>query len=474
VRVLVWLRSDLRVTDNPALYYAREEADRGIIAVFLVSPGQWREHQYGGPKVDFVLRSLAALKEELKKRKISLIVKTADRFDDAPRTLLSIARDHDCDAVYFNEEYEVDSRRRDDAVQAAFEHGGRRSRSFHDQTGLPPASVRTSKGTFYTVFTQFRRAWIDQICRTGLPRPLPPPSALAEVVCPSSRIPSKVKGFACSGEVADLWPAGEEQAAARLTHFLEHKVELYHDQRERPGSDGTSRLSPYFAAGVLSVRQCLEAAVGAAGGGLRDADSGPATWISELIWREFYRHVLVGFPRVGMGKAFLLVTERVAWRDDEEEFEAWCEGRTGVPIVDAGMRELAATGWMHNRVRMTVAMFLAKHLLIDWRRGEQYFLQHLVDADFASNNGGWQWAASTGVDAAPYFRIFNPYLQGSKFDREGEYIRRWIPEFADVPAEMLHDPALFTATERSTRGYPEPLVDHAEGRARAIAAFKEL
>lgn len=200
-------------------------------------------------------------------------------------------------------------------------------------------------------------------------------------------------------------------------------------------------------------------------------DSGPAAWASELIWREFYRHVMVGFPRVSMGRAFRLATERIAWRFDGAHFAAWCEGRTGYPLVDAAMRELAATGWMHNRTRMVTAMFLTKHLLIDWRRGERQFLHSLVDADLANNNGGWQWAASTGTDAVPYFRVFSPISQSRRFDPDGAYLRRWLPELSRLPTPAIHDPSSLSPSERLAVDYPPPIVNHARARERAIAAF---
>jgi deoxyribodipyrimidine photo-lyase len=195
------------------------------------------------------------------------------------------------------------------------------------------------------------------------------------------------------------------------------------------------------------------------------------TWISELIWREFYRHVLVGYPRVCKGRAFRPETEDVRWRNDETGFRAWCEGRTGFPVVDAAMRQLARTGWMHNRLRMIAASFLVKDLLVDWRRGESWFMEHLVDGDFASNNGGWQWAASTGTDAQPYIRVFNPTTQSRRFDPDGEFLRRFLPELADLPAPAVHDP---TPEQRRARDYPSPLVDHAAARLRAIRAFESL
>jgi deoxyribodipyrimidine photo-lyase len=274
-------------------------------------------------------------------------------------------------------------------------------------------------------------------------------------------------------EPSELFPAGERAARERLDRFIEERAPSYHRDRDVASEDATSRLSPYLAVGAISIRRCLGAALAANGGRLRGGSKGIDAWIKELAWREFYRHVLVGFPRVSKHRAFRLETEALAWRDDDEGFEAWCAGRTGVPIVDAGIRQLLATGWMHNRLRMVTAMFLTKNLLIDWRRGERFFNRHLIDADLASNNGGWQWSASTGTDAAPYFRIFNPWTQAKRYDPDGRFIRRWVEELADVPLDALHDPERLRG-QLGASGYPSPIVDVAASRGRAIAAFRAL
>jgi deoxyribodipyrimidine photo-lyase len=248
----------------------------------------------------------------------------------------------------------------------------------------------------------------------------------------------------------------------------------YGEHRDCPAVRGTSILSPFLAAGVISPRQCLQAAVAAARSSATDAH-GAATWISELTWRDFYTHVLVGFPRVSKNRPFRLKSDSVMWRSSDADLAAWKSGRTGYPIVDAGMRQLNQTGWMHNRLRMVTAMFLTKHLLIDWRVGEQYFMRNLIDGDLAANNGGWQWSASTGTDAAPYFRIFNPFTQSSRFDPDGKFIKTFCPELTRLPVQSLHDPQkLSEHLHRSKIDYPCCIVDHAVARDRALRAFKHL
>jgi deoxyribodipyrimidine photo-lyase len=471
VNALVWFRSDLRIDDNPALAAAVRAAD-ATAAVFFLCPEQWRDHDWGAPKVDFLLRNLGALADALAELGIPLVLEEAPRFEEVPDRLLTLARRLECEALFFNREYEVNERRRDRAVERLLGDQGIEVESFEDQTILPPDAIETTQGSFYTVFTPFRRAWTKRLEETGLPEPQDPPSSASGVDVDSSPVPTSVEGF---GEFdgAELWPAGEAEAAQRLETFLEERASTYAKQRDIPAEPGTSQLSPYLTLGVLSIRRCLAAAVAANKGSLADGKKGLDVWISELVWREFYRHVLVGYPRVSKHRAFKLETEKIEWRDSDSDFEAWAAGRTGVPIVDAGMRQLEATGWMHNRVRMITAMFLSKDLFLDWRRGEQHFMRHLVDGDLASNNGGWQWSASTGTDAAPYFRIFNPWTQGKRYDPEGRYIRRWVPELAEVPAEKLHDPKKLSPIERAELDYPEPIVDHKSARIRAIEAFRE-
>ena len=467
---LVWFRSDLRVRDNTALAEASRAADE-LIGVFLVSAEQWREHHWGAPKVDFVLRNVAELGRALGALGIPLRIRKAPRFADAPRVLAGLAREVHAGALFYNREHEVNELERDRRVGAALAELGLTVRAFDDQTVLPPGRLRTGSAGFYKVFTPYKRAWLGELHRASWPRPTAPPERRGPAPA-SDPVPDP--GFAPSQVPASTWPAGEREALSRVDRFVERRLERYDTQRDFPGVEGTSTLSPYLACGVLSPRQCLAAVADAHTGSIDDAGPGASTWVSELIWREFYRHVLVGFPRVCRDRAFRVETERLPWREDDSSFEHWCRGRTGVPIVDAAMRQLARTGWMHNRARMIVAMYLTKDLFVDWRRGERFFLQHLVDGDFASNNGGWQWSASTGTDAAPYFRVFNPVSQSRRYDPRGAYIREWCPELAALDDRTIHDPSQLPATRRAKLDYPEPIVAHAEARRRTLAEWAKL
>jgi deoxyribodipyrimidine photo-lyase len=471
MRALVWFRRDLRVRDNPALLTASRDADQGVIGVFVIAPQQWKEHDEAPAKVHFWLENLRELSRALQTLNIPLRVVVAPRFDRAAEVLWKLASEVGANGLYLNREYEVNERRRDEQVGRRFTAGGAEVHAFHDRVVLAPDSVQTKQGGFYSVFTPYKRRWVERVKESEW-APGGQPRRQAALDIRPSPIPKTVEGFDFATARPDLWPAGQREAEKRLGTFIEERARRYHDRRDTPSVNGTSLLSPYLAAGIISARQCLQAALDANHNRLDSGSKGLATWISELVWREFYTHVLVGWPRISMHRPFRTETERVEWRAAEGEFRRWCDGMTGYPLVDAAMRQLRRTGWMHNRLRMVSAMFLTKHLLIDWRWGERWFMQHLVDGDLGSNNGGWQWSASTGTDAVPYFRIFNPYSQSERFDPEGRFIRKFVPELEELGGKALHDPSRLGARERAQLDYPEPIVDQKRGRERALAAFK--
>ncbi|MBS1714130.1 MAG: deoxyribodipyrimidine photo-lyase [Armatimonadetes bacterium] len=473
MRPLVWFRSDLRTHDNTALARSAEAADDGTVALYVVSPGDWKRHDVAACRVEFILRTLKVLSESLGDKNVPLLVRTAPTPGDVPRTVLDACREAGCDRVAFNREYEVDEAARDDETVRLTREAGIGVRSYDDQVCLPPDSVKTGEGKFYSVFTPYRKAWVTEWTAQGGVPVLPAPSRQKALRLRPDPVPEEVEGFR-SRVPSELWPAGERAALEKLDTFARERLQDYKADRDVPSKPGTSGLSPYLAVGALSPRQCVQAAHG----GYDPTDPfeglgpGAATWVSEIVWREFYTHVLVGFPRVCKGRAFQAASEAVEWSYDEAAFRAWCEGRTGVPIVDAAMRQLLATGWMHNRLRMVTAMFLTKNLLVDWRWGETFFMEHLIDGSFASNNGGWQWSASTGTDAAPYFRIFNPVSQGRKFDPDGTFVKEWVPELRHLDGPDVHEPwahaSLFEESD-----YPSPIVDLGASRLRAIAAFEK-
>jgi len=473
------------VRDNTALFNACRRADgrsgAGVVAVFVVSPGEWKAHDYAPVRVDLLLRSLSELSATLAELGIPLIIETAPDADRIPTLLTKLAKKHQCAEIHFNKEHEINESRRDEAVIAAFQRAGLEAFAHTDQVCFEPGTIRTGEGRFFTIYSPFKRACFKQWESVGGVPPLEAPSAQAPVEVASSPVPKAITGWKSSVPI-ERWPAGESAAHERLKSFAQQSIIQYKDRRDIPGIDGTSQLSPYLTVGCLSHRQCIDAAIdanreanpGLKGNPLENGSPGPVHWISEVLWREFYIHVMVGFPRVCMHRAFQPATEAIRWDEDPKRFEAWKAGRTGVPIVDAGMRQLVRDGWMHNRVRMIVAMYFTKDLFLDWRTGEKWFMQNLVDGFLASNNGGWQWSASTGTDAAPYFRIFNTYSQSEKFDPDGEYIREFVPELRDIEGPAIHDPTQLPGLLRTRLEYPDPLVDRVKARIRAIEAFKQL
>ncbi|MDD3149186.1 MAG: deoxyribodipyrimidine photo-lyase [Candidatus Riflebacteria bacterium] len=470
MKALVWFRRDLRINDNKALHFAAEKAGE-LQAVYVVSREQWRMHNEAPAKIAFWKACLQSLELRLAELGISLHLLVADHYHDIPEAIASFAIQHKCSAVFFNREYEVNEIKRDELVTGKLKKAGINSLSFDDRVLLAPGSLLTGSGGFYTVFTPFKRSWLGLAARHDL-KPLAAPAKRAAAISIGT---SATEKWQCEASWrSDLWPAGEQAALDRLHKFARQVMGHYHLQRDLPNVNGTSLLSPYLAAGVLSPRQCLQEAL-AAGNVFPPAGTGQEVWLSELIWRDFYAHVLVGFPRVGRSQPFKLQTKALKWVDDQEQFEKWQAGETGFPVVDAAMRQLRQTGWMHNRLRMVTAMFLSKYLFIDWREGEKYFIQTLLDGDLAANNGGWQWSASTGTDAVPYFRIFNPFSQSLRFDPDGSFIRKFCPEISSLPTAALHDPKKLAAEVLARKlQYPPMMIDPRFARSRVMAAFKAL
>ncbi len=480
LRHLVWLRADLRSTDNTALLAACADKASEVACFYAITPEQWRRHDMAGVRVDFELRTLTTLQKNLQKLNIPLLIINCPDFSALPKAIAELAEKHRINMVFSNRQYEVNEIERDKAVSKVLENQGRTLQLFHDQCIAAPGTVLKQDGGAYSVFTPFKHNWLEKII--GNARPQAAPTRRQSSFAISDNLPANISGFSSHVD-ADIarawWPAGEDVALARLAAFTHDELAHYKDRRDFPAQDGVSRLSPYLAVGAISARQCLNAALNHRGIALikKTDTSGHEQWIAELAWRDFYKHVLVAWPRVCRNRPFRLETDPVPWRHDEKDFEAWCEGRTGFPLVDAAMRQLQKTGWMHNRLRMVVAMFLTKDLFIDWRWGEKFFMQHLIDGDLSANNGGWQWSASTGNDAAPYFRIFNPFAQSRKFDPDGHFIREYLPELRDFSGKDIHEPH----GNNKSRGqpslfsdYPAPIVDHSLARERVLQSFKSL
>ncbi|MGP1310689.1 MAG: cryptochrome/photolyase family protein, partial [Phycisphaerales bacterium] len=345
--------------DNPALHAAAAGATRGAVALYVVSPKDWERHDDAPVKVEFILRNLAELSEQLGKRNIALLVERAEHFSDVPRIVLEAAERHECDALHFNRNYEVNERERDDEATRLFREAGREVRAFDGIVVLPPGGVLTNDGGFYSVYSPFKRKWRERFDELGRPEPLPICAKQSEMVGKPGAIPKKVEGFESSIDPEE-WPAGESHAKRRMESFLESRIEEYKDRRDLPGVNGTSTMSPYLTSGVVSPKQLIHAAMEVNQHKHDAGKKGVVKWIEEVLWREFYTHMLIGFPRVSKHRPLQTDTEKIRWKRSDEHLRAWKEGRTGYPIVDAGMRQLTARGWMHNRVRMITASFLSK------------------------------------------------------------------------------------------------------------------
>ncbi len=446
--VIWWIRRDLRLRDNQALAAAITAGP--VIPVFVLDP---RLLATSNRRTGFLVAGLKSLDADLRRIGSRLIVRQGDPLD----ALSGLVAETGARAIFAEEDYTPFSRTRDARVGAALP-----LTLVAGQTVQPPGMLAGANGRPYLVYGAYRRAWLAHLPPNIAPLPAP-----LQLEFPAAELFSEPLP-----DLADHpdFPAGETEALRRLDVFCEGLILDYKQARDRMGASGTSTLSPYLRFGMLSLREAVASACllnkHASQG---DRSYGPSVWLGELIWREFYIQVLAAFP-YSARSSFNPRLVRIQWRNDPVEFEAWKNGMTGVPVVDAGMRQLKATGWMHNRARMITASYLVKDLLIDWRWGEAWFMKNLLDGDVAANNGGWQWVAGTGTDAAPYFRVFNPVLQGQKFDPLGVYVRRWVPELRDVPDPLIHTPWL---AGEPLPGYPQkPLVDHAWARERVIQAYR--
>ncbi|MBX3568321.1 MAG: deoxyribodipyrimidine photo-lyase [Rhizobiaceae bacterium] len=468
--VIVLFRRDLRLADNRALA-AAADTGRPVVAVFVDDRTENEGRKPGRASDWWLHHSLAALSAALADLGAPLVLRRGAMAAQA----MDLVAATGARAVYWNRRYDPPATRADTVLKDTLRGAGLEATSFDGALLHEPSLLKTSTGTSYRVYTPFQRA----VAAAGEPRdPVDAPGRLKEY---RGRIESlSLQSLDLlprrpdwAGGLRDTWVPGETGAWQRLAGFLDHRIDFYEAGRDMPDGESTSRLSPHLAFGEITPYQILAALNRHRGANPR---SGADKFRKEIAWREFCNHLLFHKPDLHEAN-FNDRFDRLAWRSDGPSLKAWQHGRTGYPIVDAGMRQLWQTGWMHNRVRMIAASFLSKHLLIDWRDGESWFWDTLVDADPASNPANWQWVAGSGADAAPYFRIFNPILQGEKFDGDGGYVRRFVPELAKLPNRWLHKPWLAPQGELERAGvvlgetYPHPLVDHDRARARALAAF---
>ena len=465
MKSVCWFRNDLRILDNPALHNSSINS-KEVIAIYVINRKQWKLHFDAKIKISFWLRNLKSLQMKLSEKNIPLKIIEADTYDETKEKLWEFCSEYKINNIYFNIEYPINELKRDKEISEYFKNKGIGVFSYHDQVIHPPGSLKTLAGGNFSVYSPFKKKWLLELKDSDLEL-LPEPKKMDQSPFTTSNLQHYLEEFSCDND--ELWPVGENFIQKNIQNFLRTKGSDYKVKRNFPAVDSTSKLSPYINSGVVSPKWCLIKAKEFNEGMLEDGDKGIVHWVSEILWREFYRHIIFNFPKVSKGLPFIDYTKNIPWNEDKIALERWKNGKTGIPIVDAGIREMLSTGWMHNRLRMIVAMFLSKNLLINWQEGEKFFMQNLIDGDIASNNGGWQWSASTGTDAAPYFRIMNPQTQSIKFDPDGEYIRKWVPELLECKNDDIHMP-----TDPQRFNYPSPIVDLKSSRKKAIDVFSSI
>ena len=458
---LVWLRNDLRLTDHPALFAAQQQGD--VALTICLTPDQWQEHHESSAKCALREQLIYALQQQAHGLGIPCHVLKLKRFSDCADALTKLCQQNGYEQVWWQNELPVHETLRDQKVETRLIENGIKCQRFTPDL-IVSEPVLNQQGQPFKVFTPFYKRWLTTLVnKISAPYDLPTPQST------QTTFPETITVLSDSHYRDDLWPADYQVIREKLWQFCHHKEQYYDELRDYPAKPYTSTLSPYLALGAIGPRECLEAIIHSCSAQEREWQD--SVWLKELAWRDFYKQLMGFFPELSKSLPFKPETQYVQWNHNPEGFQAWCEGNTGFPIVDAAMRQLNQTGWMHNRLRMIAASFLTKLLLIDWREGEKYFMEKLIDGEFSANNGGWQWSASTGCDAAPYFRVFNPTRQSERFDPDGLFIKKFVPELKSINSKQIHDPS---SAIRNQSGYVEPIVDYKKARGHAIAAFENL
>ncbi|MCB0723178.1 MAG: deoxyribodipyrimidine photo-lyase [Ignavibacteriae bacterium] len=474
---IFWFRKDLRIEDNAGLKLFIENITEDDEYLFLYIKNENTYKYFGEKRIYFLCQALRSLENALTERSLKLNIVTGSSSEVFKKIIGKAGKVR----VSANEQPEPYSKKRDNEVEEILKKNGGEFTLTADSTIFKLGEILKDNGTPYVVYTPFMKSFYNRLSKDDY----------AKCNYDFKKL-SKAKEFKLSGlkstdpgkemkslNGAEVFDGSRAEGLKQLKKFWDSKLARYKSRRDFPALDGTSKLSPHLHFGTVGIREAFRTGFNrlskSSGQDLAEAK----TWINELIWREFYYNITYHFPDI-IKKSFVQKYDTLKWNLNKKDLTAWCEGKTGYPIVDAGMRQLVQEGWMHNRVRMITAMFLTKDLLIDWRKGERFFADHLIDLDFSSNNGGWQWSASTGVDAAPYFRIFNPVLQSKKFDKDGDYIKKYVPELTPLPGKFIHAPWEMSSEEQKKYGvvigndYPKPIVDHSKARDIAIKEYKAV
>ncbi|QIE02014.1 deoxyribodipyrimidine photo-lyase [Buchnera aphidicola (Uroleucon sonchi)] len=467
---LMWFRNDLRVHDNIALYEACKSNEDQVLSLFIATPDQWNNHNMSDQKRSFIYCHLESLKRELFQLNIILHYYESTDFLNSVKYLIYFCQYHKINNLFYNYEYAINERKRDCLAKKKLSQKGFIVKGFHDQLLVSNNIIKNKNNNTYKIFSYFKKKIIKTLYQNKQINLLIPSQRIVKKNIFFHSLPSKnlIINFN-----KNIFPIGETKAIDRLKNFCAYQVNQYALKKQLSFIDNTSMLSPYLSSGIISSRHCLSMLQQ-----MQNKESFGnilhSAWFNQILWREFYYHLLIGYPKISKSQALIQWEKKIDWIDNIKYFNAWKEGNTGFPIVDAGMRQLNELGWMHNRLRMITASFLVKNLLIDWRQGEKYFMSHLIDGDVALNSGGWQWSASIGCDFVPYTRFFNPLRQSKLFDISGDFIKKFIPELKQVPSQYIHEPHKWSKITRSKLDYPDPIVDYNISRKKFLLMFQKI
>ncbi|AHG60083.1 deoxyribodipyrimidine photo-lyase [Buchnera aphidicola] len=469
---LIWFRNDLRLYDHTALHEACKSDTDKVIALFIATPEEWKKHYISEKKISFMYYNLISLEKDLLKLNIILHYHESTNFLKSIQYLMYFCFKHKINNLFYHYQYEFDERNRDFLVKKKLSQQGVFVQGFHDNLLVSHELIKNKNNKAYKVFSFFKKKITQYLYKNKIPEcfSIPLKRKPDENYCFFNSVSSEKLDFKFDKKI---FPVGEIEAFNRLKNFCIYKVNDYSLERNFPFLNSTSMLSPYLSIGIISSRHCLSMFLKTKIN-ISLNNFFNSSWINQILWREFYYHLLISFPKLSKNQALVEWENRIDWNNNIKHFNAWKEGNTGFPIVDAGMRQLNELGWMHNRVRMITSNFLVKNLFIDWRMGEKYFMSHLIDGDLALNNGGWQWSASIGTDSVPYIRILNPLNQSKKFDISGVFIKKFIPELRNVPNEYIHQPHEWSKKMKCKIDYPDPIINYDDSRKRTLLIFKRV
>ncbi|WP_343191953.1 deoxyribodipyrimidine photo-lyase [Buchnera aphidicola] len=451
---LMWFRNDLRIHDNTALHFCCKDPLIKVLSIFISTPSQWQKHDMSFKKSEYIYKNLLELKKNMLSLGIPLDIHESMNFATSIQFIIQFCKKNKITDMFYNYEYEINEKKRDVSITQLLNKENILIHRFHDSVILPPDKICTKNGKIYQCFYFFKKNIINQLKETSL-KCWPKPNIRNSIKYTKKKIPFTYKREKIQTKI---YPIGEEQALNQLIFFIEKNIENYELTYNIPYLNTTSLLSVCLSIGVLSPRQCLYFLFKKTM--FTSKKKYQCRWFNELLWREFYKYLLINNPQLSKYESLLNFEKKIKWNSNENHLLAWKNGKTGYPIIDAGMRQLKEYGWIHNRIRMICACFLVKNLLIDWRIGEKYFISKLIDGDLAINNGNWQWIASVGINSMPYFQIFNPINQIKKFDSQGLYIKKYLPELRKVPPSDISIPYNWSYKTGKKINYPIPIIDY--------------